>query len=205
MPRLKQDLQCIHYVERMGPHTHTQCEVCWKKNRRSKVGQTGAINADLDLCGQISAIFNKNSPSSPVGKFVDNQQGIPKKSKEKSNQLGGSYPIRNPPPNRQKKLSLTCTPENNTLTRDLLLHHYGSSTSNTCPHQQLPCMEGPPVEIHIKAAVPVAHHKSIPVPIHWRDKVNADLARDVALDAIEPVPLRQAIRLVSSHGRCKRT
>ena len=43
---------------------HARCEVCWKKNRRSKAGQTGAINADFDLCGQISAISNENPPSS---------------------------------------------------------------------------------------------------------------------------------------------
>ena len=99
-------------------------------------------------------------------------------------------PIRTVPPPCPDELPFPCTPENSARMRDWLLNRYGSSTFNTCPHQQLSRMDGPPVEIHIKDdAVPVAHHKAIPVPIHWRDQVYADIARDVALNVIEPVPL----------------
>ena len=38
-------------------------------------------------------------------------------------------------------------------------------------------------------ATPIAIHTPIPVPHHWKNKVKADLDRDVALGIIEPVPV----------------
>ena len=73
--------------------------------------------------------------------------------------------------------------------RDWLLNRYASSTFNTCPHQPLPTMSGPPVEIHLKEdAKPIARHKAIPVPIHWQEQVRQDLIRDESLGVIERVP-----------------
>ena len=54
----------------------------------------------------------------------------------------------------------------------------------------LPLMEGPPVRIMVDSnAKPVAYHTPIPVPLHWQDKVHANLLQDVALGVIEPVPI----------------
>lgn len=51
---------------------------------------------------------------------------------------------------------------------------YKSSTFNTCPHQTLLLMEGPNMRLMVDPnAQPVAHHKAIPVPLHWFDKVKA--------------------------------
>lgn len=98
-------------------------------------------------------------------------------------------PRRTPVPTRPKKLPFACIKENNSKMRDWLLQRYSGSTFNTCPHQNLPTMTGPPVEIHLKDdARPVARHKPIPVPIHWQDQVRDDLFRDESLGVIERVP-----------------
>ena len=36
---------------------------------------------------------------------------------------------------------------------------------------------------------PNAVHRTVPVPLHWHEKVKADLDWDVALGIIEPVPI----------------
>ena len=40
-----------------------------------------------------------------------------------------------------------------------------------------------------KEATPSACHKAIPVPLHWMERVKADIDRDVQLGVIEPVPI----------------
>ena len=73
--------------------------------------------------------------------------------------------------------------------KETLLKHYASSSFNRCTRQILPMMKGEPLRIHTKPdAIPIAVHSPIPVPIHWREQVEADLERDVALGVIEPVP-----------------
>ena len=37
-------------------------------------------------------------------------------------------------------------------------------------------------------ATPVACHKVVPVPLHWREKVKADLERNVRIGVLEKVP-----------------
>ena len=44
-----------------------------------------------------------------------------------------------------------------------------------------------------KEATPSVSHKAIPVPLHWMDKVKADIDRDVQLGVIEPVPIGEAV------------
>ena len=75
-----------------------------------------------------------------------------------------------------------------------LLERFKGSTFNKCPHQQLPTMSGPPVEIHIKDdAKPVASHKATTIPLHWQEKVHADLKQDEALGVIERVPFGEPV------------
>ena len=70
-----------------------------------------------------------------------------------------------------------------------LLNYYGATTFNTCEHQQLPMMTGSPLQLHMDiSAPPAACHKVVPVPIHWRDRVRADIERDVRLGVLEKVP-----------------
>ena len=75
-------------------------------------------------------------------------------------------------------------------------------------------MEGsPPLTLHINPEVtPVAVTKASPVPIHWVDKVRADLERDIALGVIEQVPVNTPVKWCSrmhvvgkKDGSCRRT
>lgn len=105
-----------------------------------------------------------------------------------------SCPTRTSVPEMPKKLPFECVPENNDKMKRWLLDHFGSSTFNTCPHQRLPLMDGPPVEIHLKEnAVPRAVHTPASIPIHWQDQVHKDLLRDEALGVIEKVPYGEPV------------
>ena len=55
-------------------------------------------------------------------------------------------------------------------------------------------MEGPPVRIQVSDdVVPAVVHTPIAVPLHWQEKIKADLDRDVALGVIEPVPIGEPV------------
>ena len=105
-----------------------------------------------------------------------------------------SCPQRTAPPSRPQALPFPCTPENNGRMKVWLLERYASSTFNTCPHQALPCMEGPPVDMHVDpAAKPKACHTAATVPLHWQQRVYDDLLWDEALGVIERVPYGEPV------------
>lgn len=97
--------------------------------------------------------------------------------------------------------------------KEWLLNYYGGSTFNTCEHQPLPMMTGEPLKLYIDPdAKPTAVHKPSVVPIHWQEKVLADLERDVALGVLEKVgqnnPVTWCSRMVvtaKSDGTPRRT
>lgn len=105
------------------------------------------------------------------------------------------------------------TEENRGKLEQYLLDYYKSSTFNTCEHQPLPFMKGPPLKLMIDSdAEPVAHHTPVPVPLHWKDDVTAGLDRDVRLGVIEPVhvgePVTWCHRMVicaKKNGKPRRT
>eukprot|EP00111_Clytia_hemisphaerica_P020937 TCONS_00061733-protein len=106
-----------------------------------------------------------------------------------------SCPTRTTIPEFPKELPFECIPENNDKMKEWLLDYFASSTFNTCPHQRLPQMDGPPVEIHLKPnAVPKAVHTPASIPIHWQDQVHKDLLRDEALGVIERVPYGEPVK-----------
>ena len=75
-----------------------------------------------------------------------------------------------------------------------LLERYASSTLNTCPHQALPCMDGPPIEKHVDpTATPKASHTPATIPIHWQKKVYEDLLCDEALGVVECIPYGEPV------------
>ena len=93
-----------------------------------------------------------------------------------------------------KELPFPCCEENNGKMESWLLDYFKSTTFNTCPHQQLPKMCGPPIEIHVDpSAPPRAVHTPAIVPLHWQEKVKADLLRDEALGVIERVPYGEPV------------
>ena len=94
------------------------------------------------------------------------------------------------PPEKPSRLPFDTSQGNAAASmKDWLLSRYASSTFNKCPHQLLPLMDGPPIEIHIdENAKPVAFLKPRPVALHWQKKIEEDLLRDVSLGVIERVP-----------------
>ena len=105
-----------------------------------------------------------------------------------------SCPRREAPPPPPPTLPYPATEENVPLLGQFLLKYYGSSTFNTCEHQQLPLMEGPPLKLMIDPeAKPVAYHTPIPVPIHWQKEVKEGLDQDVRLGVLEPVPIGEKV------------
>lgn len=103
-------------------------------------------------------------------------------------------PRRQPPPQKPQSLPFPATVGNSAKLQEWLINYYRASTFNTCDHQPLPMMQSPPMRLMIaQDAEPVACHKAIPVPIHWREKVKAGLDQDVRLGVIEPVPVGEPV------------
>ena len=103
-------------------------------------------------------------------------------------------PKRTQPPPTPPELPYPATEANRERLQEFLLDYYGSSTFNTCPHQRLPLMEAPPMRLMVDhSAQPVAHHKAIPVPLHWCDDVKAGLDSDVQHGVLEPVPIGEPV------------
>ena len=72
---------------------------------------------------------------------------------------------------------------------NFLRQYYGASSFNCCKHQSLPKMQGPTLQIHIReGAEPNAVYTVLPIPVHWEEKVKADIFRDVELAVFERVP-----------------
>ena len=105
-------------------------------------------------------------------------------------------PKRETPPPIPTNLPYPTTEEFRADLQQYLLDRYKSSTFNTCEHQSLPLMAGPPMQLMVDSnAKPVAHHTPVPVPLHWQEEVKAGLDQDVSLGVIEPVPVGD-----QSHG-----
>ena len=103
-------------------------------------------------------------------------------------------PRRRKPPPPPRRLPFPATDDNRERLQKYLLDFYRSSTFNTCDHQPLPLMEGPPLELMIDpTANPVAYHTPIPVPLHWQKEVKAGLDQDVRLGVLEPVPIGEPV------------
>ena len=91
-------------------------------------------------------------------------------------------PRRQIPPSPPTSLPFPATEENREKLEQFLRDYYRSSTFNTCEHQPLLMMQGPPLRLMVDTkAKPVAYHTPIPVPLHWTEDVKAGLDQDVCL------------------------
>lgn len=112
-------------------------------------------------------------------------------SMENSEDVTCSCPRRRPsPPPVPTSLppGLKATEEHVESLKEWLLDYYGATTFNVCEHQPLPLMNCEPLQLHVDPnATPVAVHKPALVPIHWQEKVYADLERDVRIGVLEQV------------------
>ena len=103
-------------------------------------------------------------------------------------------PRRQRPPPPPTVLPFPAIEANRDKLQQYLLDYYKSSTFNTCEHQLLPLMDGPPMHLMVDPeAEPIAHHTPVPVPLHWRDAVKAGLDHDVQLGVLEPVPVGEPV------------
>ncbi|VDI45746.1 Hypothetical predicted protein [Mytilus galloprovincialis] len=101
---------------------------------------------------------------------------------------------RQTPPPIPATLPFPPTEENVPKLQNCLLGHYKSSNFNTCVHQPLLLMEGPPLKVMIDPeATPVACHTPVPIFLHWDDDVKASLDQDVRLGVIEPIPVGEPV------------
>ena len=99
-------------------------------------------------------------------------------------------PKRQLPPPPPTSLPYPPTDSNRDKLEKYLLDLYKASTFNTCEHQPLPMMTGPPMRLMIDpSATPFVKHKPIPIPIHWQEDIYAGLEQDVNLGVLEPVPV----------------
>ena len=120
---------------------------------------------------------------------------------------------RTAPPPLPEGLPMPATEENRAAIESWLKKRYAASTFNTCTHQTLPMMSGPPLQLMIgKDATPVARHSPIPVAVHWHDEVKAGLDEDVRLGMLEKEPVGDPVtwchRMVicaKKNGKSRRT
>ena len=95
-------------------------------------------------------------------------------------------------PSRPKALPFPPTKENVSKLKEWLLQTFADTTFNT-KADQLPVMAGKPHKIHLKPdAIPYAAHTPIPIPLHWKDEVKAQLDRDEDMGIIQKVPVGEA-------------
>ena len=112
----------------------------------------------------------------------------------------------------------TCLPfepteENRAKIEGWIKEYFKGSAFNICKRQTMPCTEGPPMKIHTHPdAIPVAIHKPVPVPLHYREEVRAQLRADVKRGVLRKVgpgePVKWCARMIiqpKKDGRPRRT
>ena len=139
---------------------------------------------DLGLINSGSPLF----PGEVKTEVVDNSHSSSHMadSKKEANNDGVcgicSCPLREGAPEHPRVLPFEPNPENVDQMKKWRLDKFASSKFNTCPHHSLPELSGPEVQIHVdNNAKPKACHTPASIPIHWQEKVHADLLRDEAL------------------------
>lgn len=114
------------------------------------------------------------------------------------------------PGNNDIHLPFPPTDTNIGLLKDSLISSFPEVFTRATPFKAMNCK---PVHIHLKKDVtPSAAHVPIPIPLHWKEEVKADLDRDVKNGIIEPVPVGEPVSWCSpmvvipkKDGRPRRT
>ena len=152
---------------------------------REAMVQLGIISQDFPQLGSTASQLSHSECDNVEGGDMSSGES----SFESSPRADCGCLKREPPPSKPESLPYPAVAGNAEAMKCWLLDTYASSTFNKCPHQPLPVMEGPPLQIHIdKNAQPIALKKPVPVALHWKDQVEQDLLRDVSLGVLERVP-----------------
>ena len=115
-------------------------------------------------------------------------------------------------PHRPEAPPYSPVPENIPKLKEWLLQSFSDTTFNT-KAAHLPVMTGKPHKIHLKDdAIPYAAHTPIPIPLHWKKEVKAQLDRDEELGIIQKAPIGEAsewcsrmVTVAKSDGAPRRT
>ena len=158
-----------------GNHKHSSKVLCYVQE-----DNPGKFYLSRTACEQLGLLpHNFPTPSSDSAEIAVNKIKDPE----------CSCPIRQKPPPMPTTLPYPAVEENREKIQEWLMDYYAASTFNTCEHQTLPLMSGPPLKLIVdKDAKPHAVHTPIPVPAHWQKSVKEGLDRDVKLGVIETVP-----------------
>ena len=169
---------------------------------------TSKLFLSKDACQKLGLI-SKDFPS--IGENLEIKENLQKPESAITRKC--NCPKRTMPPPPPKTLPYAPTEENRGKLQEFLLEHYKSSTFNTCDHQTLPMMKGPPLRLMIDPnATPFAIHKPIPIPIHWQEDIYAGLKQDERLGVIEAVPIgtpvtwcHRMVTVAKKSGKPRRT
>ena len=132
------------------------------------------IYLSRDGCHQLNIL----PPSFPYPMTKDELNAIKEEAKPKEKD-----------PNR--KLPCPPTEENIEKLKEYLINSFPTVFEKSTPFQEMKCK---PVHIHLKEnAKPYATHVPIPVPLHWKQEVKANLDQDVKLGIIEKVPTGEPV------------
>ena len=161
-------------------------QLCYIQDGDNKVYLSRGACESLGLISKLFPLVGDCPPvkSSSTGEILSSQCDQSTSDGKKC-----SCPKREKPPQKPTELPYPPTEENVEKLKTWILNRYSSSTFNTCTSQKLNNMSGPPLKIDVDPQItPSAVHTPIPVPVHWKDEVKAQLDRDVQLGVIEPVP-----------------
>ena len=181
-----------------------------------KVNSTGSVIGAAISTPQVQSTTPPAQPTACPVPLVTVAQADPvsPKSPPRTSELAPcGCLLRSSPPPRPSELPFAPVPENTAKMRRWLVERYAASTFNQCPHQALPAMPGPPMEIMVDPdAKPVVTRRPVHVPLHWKEEVREQLERDVALGVIERVPpntpvtwLHNMVITAKSDGSPRRT
>ena len=153
--------------------------------------QMGIISDSFPLVGEVTAGIRRNDSPHGGRKISNHLQS----DLFKPTTADCGCPTRDLPPPMVEELPFArSTPNLTSRLKDWLLERYKASTFNTCTHQTLPKMKGPPLRLMIDpSATHDPHHTPLTIPLHWLDEVKADLDRDVRLGVIRPVPIGEPV------------
>ena len=157
----------------------------------------GMIPESFPMIGGVRNIQHSNALSNTEN-ISDRAETRPNNSPENTNDILNPNdqqtctphcrPRKLPPP-KPTECPFPADDEHLQQIEQFLIETYRDSTFNTCPHQTLPSMTGPPLRLHIdENATPVARHKPIPVPIHIQDQVKKTLEENITMGVLEKVP-----------------
>ena len=158
-------------------------------------GQHGAI---IYISPDVTGFYLSNesikqlgivSPDFPSIGQTTNTNNVDVHSLQASREENCTCGLREMPPGPPTELPFDPQPENILLMKQWLLKRYANSTFNKCPHQPIPEMKGPPLNIHVDPnATPVSCRVPSLVPLHYLDRAEALLKREESMGVITKVP-----------------